>query len=911
MSFFVVPAVSYQTQQKINKHNQEKEKRRKKKLQSERRQQQAQSQSQSQSSQSQTQSPQSQTPILDIPETFNDQHPRASSHSSLPSSSQSPPQIQYLQAQSNSYSHPNSSNSGPSSRKISDPSDTGSIISSGNSFNTSSSISKPIDENSPNIYTNPHHSIDQPEPSYIAERYATTYVAANPPTAPGIQNQNSNFPSSPGLTRRQLDDYYTTNINANRAPSWSDLTILNERERERARQNSTYSTASSNNSGIAPASSNQSKYRRNSSLSSGHSNAGLMMSTPPGNTGSISGVSGGPSSSSTHKGSTSSRFSRKFSTTFTSATSNSDAKSQRSQSIQISPTQSAASSVHSVDIPPFKTLLDLSQLNTIEAMKPIIITPAYHIFRYNNFLEMLSEHHSNDAINFGSVRNHLILKFINRHKNSKDLLKQYESVQHYDIRFYESILAYELAGARKFVRELLLEDSELANRPMQNHEELVHVNFSNYVRYLLYLPPVYNRNNLSETEQAHYRYKDLFNKIADALFVLKREESGDISNDEDDSSTVKYGLLLQSIAKISYEFVLLEKYHINILTKLTNNFIINARSVTSLFDKYKAKMSENDPESVKVLLYNTYFSIQYAWYLSITLPFVRVFESHSYVENAKLMSELELYKEVEPKTIKKNFEPSDSELYTYYFQKLGFENFQDFKSHTPKRLIRLLKNIDNHSPKYSKIRRHEIPDPSGAYSHKPMNFEFYSDSLLTIPDETFDFIQSRDLCLQLTPLNFKTILREFYRIMKPGGVLEAPVLQYGSESIRNFTNQPKNSSRRWKFMDLDVQDYLDVIPNYLEVLLHELNYLFGKGSVKFGIVVLNNKNDLNSFWLTHVGMQLYEMFGKMDEYCVTFKDHDETISSSMKDNVFFHVNITCTKRLKPSSTVSSSAASTA
>ncbi|KAK6461018.1 hypothetical protein DFJ63DRAFT_320425 [Scheffersomyces coipomensis] len=861
MSFFVVPAVSYQTQQKINKHNEEKEKRRKKKLQSEKRQQQ-QSIQQLQHSQSLNQ----QTSVIS-----EELEPQLTSQSYSNLHSASPTSSPY----------PHSTPTPPSnSRKQSDPSDNASVLSSSNSI-TSSSISKPIEENTPNILIDAYglsgHSIEQPEPSYIAEKF-TAALAGSTPTSSSTNISNS---SSPILPRRQLDDQ-------NKSPSWSDLTVLNDR----ARNNSTFSNSSnaSASTNPIPASSSSNlnsniKYRRNSSLSSAHSSPSMMI-TPTSNSNTT------PALSSAHKGSTSSRFSRKFSTTFAPT---SESKS-RSQSIQISPTQSTTSSMHSIEIPPYKPLINLSQLNSIDAMKPILFTPAFQIFRYNNFLEIVSDHHSHDAVNFASIRNHSILKFLNRHRNSKDLMKKYETVQHYDIRFYESILAYELIGARKFIRELILDDSELINHPIQNHEELIQVNFSNYVRYLLNLPPLYNRNHLSETEQTHYRYKDLFIKIADALFVLKREEAGDISNNEQDSITTKFALLLQSITKVSYEFILLEKYHINIISKLNNNFIIESRTVNKLFEKFKFNNLNNNQESVKVLVYNTYFSSQYSWYLSLTLPFVRVYESNCYVENSKIIGDAELYKELEPKTIKKNFEASDEELYTHYFQKLGFETFNDFKNFTPKRLIRLLKSIDNSSPKYSKIKRHEIPDPSAAYSHKPMNFEYFTDSLLSIPNESFELIQSRDLALQLTPTNYRNTIREFYRILKVDGILECPILQFGTESVKQFSNQPTILKRRWNFLDLDVSDYLEVIPNFLEVLLSELYLVFGKGNVKFTVVVLSNKNDLNNFLLTRVGLQLFEMFGKVDEYCIKFKDHDDTPQSSVHDNLFYYIHIKCVKK---------------
>ena len=61
----------------------------------------------------------------------------------------------------------------------------------------------------------------------------------------------------------------------------------------------------------------------------------------------------------------------------------------------------------------------------------------------------------------------------------------------------------------------------------------------------------------------------------------------------------------------------------------------------------------------KVFLYNTSNLIQFGWYFALTIPFVRVIESHVYNEDPHLTKDYQTYQEAEistttPKQISNN-----------------------------------------------------------------------------------------------------------------------------------------------------------------------------------------------------------------------------------------------------------------
>lgn len=535
-------------------------------------------------------------------------------------------------------------------------------------------------------------------------------------------------------------------------------------------------------------------------------------------------------------------------------------------------------------IPQFKPLTDLEGLNTLDSLRQNFFTPSFQIFRYNNYLDILADHLRSDPINFASVRYHSISKFTRRHYLTSVEKANFESFLHRsdDIRSYEALLAYELLVTRSFIRELIRLDTE--SSPKQTTvscEELVQDNFTNYIRFILNLPTLealgVDQNELTEVEKTHYRIKHVFTLIQKGLHNLKKEDSGDELTNV--SNSVK--LLLQSITKVSYEFILLEKYHIHILCKLNNNFILESRVVKKLFNSYYINVALKNFESIKVLFYNNHFSAQYAWYMAVTIPFIRVFESNINSEDKKLINDSDAYQEHLSKQPKVSFKQLDAELFSNYFNYLNFKNnFDYYKGLSSKTLVEMHRLIDKLQTKSQAT--HE------SLSHKPMNFQYYTKSLSTIESETFHVIQSRDLIFQLSPSNYKVVLAEFYRILKKGGILELPVVRVGVDNLKELSQiaNKKSFPDRAKFFDIDLLTKFDIIPKFLETLFSELNHLFGPNNIKYSLVLLNTSNEVYHYLIKHAGLSLYEIFDSIDAFCE--KSQDELVED-VGLHYYFHI----------------------
>ncbi|SGZ58821.1 CIC11C00000002086 [Sungouiella intermedia] len=525
-------------------------------------------------------------------------------------------------------------------------------------------------------------------------------------------------------------------------------------------------------------------------------------------------------------------------------------------------------------VPKFRPITDLSVLNKESLLRHNFLNPNYMSTRYNNFLQILSEHHLSDSMNFAAVREHSLMKFINRHiisKREREMSHAIKSKE--DIRYYEGLISYELLQCRTFLRRLIsLQSKEIPNRDcIISCEELLQINFINYVRYLLNLPNVLPvaPENLDDILAKHYHFRSFFSEMSSALYSLRKEGY----TYEMPTSTSDVEILLETISKVSYEFILLEKYAIHILVKLNHNFAIEQRIVSHLFSLFDLNIKLERMESLKVLNYNTYFSAQYSWYMAITLPFVRVFEANIYGEDPAIVSSLDSYRAHLAATADKrqNFKDSDRLLYEKYFSRLKFKDFLQFVQLSRKDLVNLQRNT------FDKFGDHSLDYGHRDFEFKPPNFEFFANSLSTLESETFHVIHSRDIALQLSPTNFKVILAEFYRLLKKGGVLEVPLFKSGDDHIQDLVN-PGTSKfpNLTKFMDLEVARTFDLIPHLLESLFEELGQIFGAKNVKFSSVLLSPKNDMNSFFIKHTALSVYEIYGDVDSYCSRFATEDNS-----------------------------------
>ncbi|CAH6723518.1 hypothetical protein CLIB1444_16S00606 [[Candida] jaroonii] len=527
----------------------------------------------------------------------------------------------------------------------------------------------------------------------------------------------------------------------------------------------------------------------------------------------------------------------------------------------------------SFEFPRFECTLDLTVMNSIETITESFYSPTFQIFRFKNFLDILRGQHDNDPINFANIRYNSISKFLLRHNDFTDVAIE-DVVKGFDIKNFEGVLSCSLISMRSFIRKLIRYDSnKTVNRSeIYSCEELVQINFTNYLRFILNLPQsvlTAPAESLTEYQLVHQKFKIMFTRLIKALHTFQKEDSGDDLS----TATNAVAFLFQLITKVSYDYILLEKYHINILTKLSNNCLIDGRLASTLFDKYQNALSSPDSfQPPKVLFYNAYFSVQYSWYLSVTVPFVRVFESNIFNENANLISNYEKYKEME-KTIKKtNFQDSDQGLYDSHFKKLNLESFGDFKSMTDEQLVDLQ-------------RATEIPDDvekrnNFQGSHKPQNFEFYGNSLATLEEGTFDLIQCRDLLFQLTNTNYKTLISEFYRVLKTGGVLEIPIILSGADTIKS-DNSIVGLPKFTRTTGSDLSSHYDMIPNFAEVLLTTIIEVFGDDNVKFSCVLLNSSNEITSFLARDIGLHVAEIISKTDEFCKQFYADQGTVNQDV------------------------------
>ncbi|EMG47569.1 hypothetical protein G210_2031 [Candida maltosa Xu316] len=548
---------------------------------------------------------------------------------------------------------------------------------------------------------------------------------------------------------------------------------------------------------------------------------------------------------------------------------------------------------------PFRAIIDLSVYNTKQSMERNFFAPQYQIFRYNSFLDLLSEYHSGDAINISNIRYHLLLKFISKQKNARDYTRKglpSNSSSSYSLTMADSVLAYHLYGPTRAVLRQIIKNTA-NNQELYNHEELVQCNFINFVRYIISIPKDLDTKDFSDIEKKIYDIKHVFESVADDIFTLKKDRFSDSMLSEDNSQ-LRYKLLIETITKVCYEYLLLEKYRFDIISKYHNNNLIDDDILRQFFQKYENNLKTKNRENVKVLIYNTTNSVQYSNYFALTTPFIRIFESHIYTEDSNLIKDKDAYRDAELKTPKVDFTPSDQELFETFTKKIPFTSYAEFKSLTMDKLVKLHKSIDNQSPKYARINRHEMPDPASNYSFKPMNFEYYGASLTTIPNNTFELIHSPDLAFQLTKANYKTVLEEFHRILKPGGFLNVDTVQFGAQTAKDFLNKYKDGKfpSAGDTEDFGVYSYFNSMPDFLEVVLSELSRIFGKNQVKFGISILSSKSDVTAFIIKFAGMRLFEVLGKFDAYCDSFQENGERFDTINDESIHFGIQIRATKQ---------------
>lgn len=497
----------------------------------------------------------------------------------------------------------------------------------------------------------------------------------------------------------------------------------------------------------------------------------------------------------------------------------------------------------SFEIPKFELILDLTILNDHATAKLHFYNQLILEKRFKNYLNLLSAYQLSDPINFSVVRAESLTKFIKRQGHDYLERSKKDEVGHMkDFRYYEGVLFYELMQCRSFIRQLLLDES-LNNSKKEAvffNETLIELNFVNYIWYVLCLPNISlnDQTGLDHVVSRHYHFKSIFSEVRNALYDLNKENYSDAVSSADAGTN----LFMQSVGKVANEFVTLENYLIHILGKFSGNSPIDSRITKHLFSLYDLSVKLDNPESLKVLHYNILLSDVSSWGIAINVPFVRVFEMSINNEFKASINDLQAYLK-RSDTVKDSqtvtFHDKDKTLFDQYFKTLNLKNYEHFRSMTGNDLVNLQKTFSEHVHLASLLK-----DCRNNHFHKPLNLEYYSDSLFTIASNTFHVINCKDAYFQFTAENYQVVLREFYRLLKSGGILELPLFIPGhslGRKMRKIISLKGSESPVPKILD-----------NFTYSICEELNLLFGTNNVKFSEVLLSPQNSISGFWVQYI-----------------------------------------------------------
>ncbi|CAN3376402.1 hypothetical protein DIURU_004296 [Diutina rugosa] len=486
--------------------------------------------------------------------------------------------------------------------------------------------------------------------------------------------------------------------------------------------------------------------------------------------------------------------------------------------------------------PDFLPIVDPCALNDPRVFAKHMITPTYQYLRYATFLDIMSDHHRSDPITFASVRLHSIYKFCARHQHF--VRSTAMTPDHPDIRYYEGALASELLKIREAIRQDIdrgcksgectgkywsvgyppSAPSGIVTPKKVRMEELVQTNVINHVRYTINLPED------AAAPLPHKQFKKCFVEISEQLYSLKRDElGGEVSREF---------LMVSTIAKVSYDFILLEKYHLQILTKFLHNSLTAEPVLRRLWDK---SVSGHTPQ---ILLLNSIYSVQFGWYFSNMVPFCRVFESS-------------IFNEARPHAVESSFWEPDA-MERDYFGRLDFGRYSRFREMSVKSILETIKN-------------HSAPK-----MHRPFNFKFYPGTLGSIPSASVDLVQCRDPYLQFTEASYRQILDEFHRILTTDGVLELPFILFHENRV----------------LDLDLTKEFEMMPDFFAKVMAHLKKIFNV--VKYSVMVLDPTSEVCSFVIHHTGLQLYDRAGKLDDYCDRFAGGVDEIHPDLRMGTTVH-----------------------
>lgn len=525
----------------------------------------------------------------------------------------------------------------------------------------------------------------------------------------------------------------------------------------------------------------------------------------------------------------------------------------------------------------FRPLTDLSGFHAHGSEIKNTLSTEYPYFRYNQFLDYLGVSSRKDPISFGDIRYECLMKYINSYRHNNDIKKVELSK---DLQYYENLLGSVMQSMRNFIRIILREEYS-PEKDFKNNDELVHLNGVKYIHFLMTLPSQVSLDDekLNIYQKTTLQYKEILQNIGHCLRNLAKERI------DGAMATHNFGYFFVQVArKVANDYSLLELYRIHIYDKLGNNSLIGTRSLQKLFEKYISRKKENSFNTVKVLNYNTHFSMFLSWWMAVRVPFVRLIEMSAYNEEIDLVNNIDSYHSHEVNAKKVSFEELDIKLRNDFFE---FINITDYKAY---RILATekLTQIQNFYTKFV-LSNENRGQNLASYGCKPVNYEYSSESLQRIPSESISLITSRDLKLQLTPSSYYVILREFYRILERDGILEIPmVVTDNLESVKNNSIFHLNCC---KYGEIDLSGFFDCIPNFFEVVVVELQRIFGRENVKYNISALNEFDNLGKY------LSKAEAYSNMEIAGVTPVKEIYENHSSLENEVNLLVNIFAHKRI--------------
>lgn len=144
---------------------------------------------------------------------------------------------------------------------------------------------------------------------------------------------------------------------------------------------------------------------------------------------------------------------------------------------------------------------------------------------------------------------------------------------------------------------------------------------------------------------------------------------------------------------------------------------------------------------------------------------------------------------------------------------------------------------------------------------------------LAVPDHTFDFICSNNTFEHIFPEVLADILREFKRVLKPGGVMSHFIdlsdhFAHFDPSI-NIYNFLRFSEKQWSWIDNDIQPQNRLRWPQYKLLYQELNLSITEESVREGAADLLKQIPVHREWKNFTTEELAISHG----YLVSHLDH--------------------------------------